>query len=66
MYLCTGNDAINAMTKYKDQELRVDLERFEGDTAYAHYSTFYIEDINSNYKLHVSGYSGTAGEDIHI
>ncbi|XP_048748752.2 ficolin-2-like [Ostrea edulis] len=59
-----GNDAINALTTHKDQELRVDLESFEGDKAYALYSTFYVEDVNSNYRLHVSGFSGTAGDSL--
>ncbi|XP_062598058.1 ryncolin-1-like isoform X1 [Saccostrea cucullata] len=59
-----GNDAIYDLTKNKDQELRVDLQRFNGDTAYALYSTFYIGDEGSKYKLTVSGYSGTAGDSL--
>ncbi|XP_062604737.1 ficolin-1-like [Saccostrea cucullata] len=57
-----GNDAIYELTKNKDQELRVELQRFNGDKAYAQYSTFYVEDEDSKYKLTVSGYSGTAGD----
>lgn len=45
----------------KDYELRVDLEDFSGNKAYAKYSTFYIGDASTNYKLLVTGYSGTAG-----
>jgi angiopoietin 2 len=57
-----GNDIIHTLTKQQNQELRVQLEAFDGNTAYAQYSTFYIEDVNNKYRLHVSGYTGTAGE----
>ena len=60
----TGNDAIHSLTKQQDQELRVQLEDFDGNKAYAKYSTFSIEDEHNNYRLHVSGYTGTAGEYI--
>jgi hypothetical protein len=62
IYFTAGNDAIHALTKEHDQELRVQLKDFDGNTAYAQYSTFYIHDVNSKYRLHVSGYTGTAGE----
>jgi len=42
-------------------ELRVDLEDFEGNSAYAKYSTFRVADEVEDYKLTVDGYSGTAG-----
>lgn len=45
----------------KPQELRVDMERFNGEKAYAVYSMFYVGDEASKYKLRVHGYSGTAG-----
>ncbi|XP_062616952.1 angiopoietin-related protein 7-like isoform X1 [Saccostrea cucullata] len=59
-----GNDAIYELTKNKDQELRVELQSFDGDTAYAEYSTFYVVDEYSKYKLTVSGFSGTAGDSM--
>ncbi|XP_062599676.1 ryncolin-2-like [Saccostrea cucullata] len=59
-----GNDAIHVLTKDQDQELRIDLQRFNGDTAYAEYSTFYIGNEADKYRLTVSGYNGTAGKDI--
>ena len=34
----------------------------DGNSAYASYSTFYIGDSNTDYTLHVSGYSGTTGD----
>ncbi|XP_062598935.1 fibrinogen-like protein A [Saccostrea cucullata] len=59
-----GNDAIYELTKNKDQELRVELQRFNGDKAYAHYSKFYVGNEASKYKLTVSGFSGTAGDSL--
>ncbi|XP_061176270.1 ficolin-2-like [Saccostrea echinata] len=57
-----GNDAIHALTKDQDQELRIDLQRFNGNTAYAEYSTFYIGNEADKYPLTVSGYTGTASD----
>ncbi|XP_062591481.1 angiopoietin-1-like [Saccostrea cucullata] len=57
-----GNDAIHSLTKDRNQELRINLQSFSGEQAYAVYSTFYIGDEYNKYKLTVSGYSGTAGE----
>ncbi|XP_062607550.1 fibrinogen C domain-containing protein 1-B-like [Saccostrea cucullata] len=59
-----GNNAIHVLTKDKDQELRVDLQAFNGDTAYAEYSTFYIGNQPNKYRLTVSGYTGTAGDTL--
>ncbi|XP_062583097.1 fibrinogen C domain-containing protein 1-B-like [Saccostrea cucullata] len=59
-----GNDVIHALTKDQDQELRVDLQRFNGDTAYAKFSTFYIGNEADKYRLTVSGYTGTAGDSL--
>ena len=42
-------------------QLRVDLRDKDGNTAYASYSTFFIGSSITEYYLHVSGYSGTAG-----
>ena len=44
--------------------LRVDLGDFDGNTAYAKYSTFRVGDSVSKYILTVSGYSGTAGDSL--
>ena len=43
-------------------ELQVDMGDFETNTAYAKYSHFSIEGSLHDYRLHVSGYSGTAGD----
>ena len=43
--------------------VRVELE--EGsESVFAEYSSFYIADESDKYRIHVSGYSGTAGNII--
>ena len=44
--------------------LRVELGDFDGNTAYAKYSTFRVGNSSSNYTLTVSGYTGTAGDSL--
>ena len=44
--------------------LRVDLKDYDNNTAYAHYSSFYIGGSSTDYTLQVSGYSGTAGDSM--
>ncbi len=45
-------------------ELRVDLKDFEGNSAYAKYRNFAIGDSADQYRLIVSGYSGTARDSL--
>ncbi|CAG2198123.1 Angiopoietin-related protein 1,Veficolin-1,Ficolin-1-A,Angiopoietin-1,Fibrinogen C domain-containing protein 1,Ryncolin-1,Tenascin-N,Angiopoietin-related protein 7,Angiopoietin-related protein 6,Ficolin-3,Fibrinogen C domain-containing protein 1-B,Fibroleukin,Fibrinogen-like protein 1,Ficolin-1,Ficolin-1-B,Fibrinogen beta chain,Angiopoietin-4,Tenascin-R,Ryncolin-2,Techylectin-5B,Fibrinogen C domain-containing protein 1-A,Protein scabrous,Microfibril-associated glycoprotein 4,Fibrinogen-like protein A,Rynco len=59
-----GNDKLYKLTSNGHYELRVDLEDFNGDKAFAKYSTFYIGDKSTNYRLTVKGYSGTAGDSL--
>ncbi|XP_062614822.1 ficolin-1-like [Saccostrea cucullata] len=59
-----GNDAIHALTKNGNQTLRIELQRFNGEKAFAQYSTFSLGSEDTFYKLNVSGYSGTAGNSL--
>lgn len=43
------------------QRLRVNMRDKDGNSAYASYSSFYIDGSTTDYTLHVSEYSGTAG-----
>ncbi|XP_011431020.4 fibrinogen-like protein 1 [Magallana gigas] len=60
-----GNDMLHVLTSLKPQELRVDMERFNGEKAYAVYSNFSVGDEASKYQLQVNGYSGTAGDGLN-
>lgn len=60
----TGNKNIHTLTSSGDYGLYIELERFIWETSFlsfARYSSFKIDDTNSDYELHVDGYSGTAG-----
>ena len=59
-----GLSKIHRLTKEVSNTLRVDLGDFEGNTAYANYSTFSISDGSTEYILTVGGYSGTAGDGL--
>uniref|UniRef100_K1R7J3 Tenascin n=1 Tax=Magallana gigas TaxID=29159 RepID=K1R7J3_MAGGI len=59
-----GNDMLHKLTSLKTQELRADMERFNGEKAYAVYSRFSVGDETSKYKLEVQGYSGNAGDSL--
>ena len=45
-------------------KLRVDMRDKDDNSAYASYSTFYISGSTTDYTIHVSGYSGTAGDSL--
>ena len=51
-----GNDNIHLLTKDHDQKLKIELT-YNGEVAYADYSTFWIENEAQNYRLIVSGFS---------
>ena len=57
-----GLSYMHRLTTSALQDLRVDLEDFEGGSAYACYTTFTVANAANSYQLLVSGYSGTAGD----
>ncbi|XP_056016350.1 microfibril-associated glycoprotein 4-like [Ostrea edulis] len=59
-----GNDVLHLLTKSGNHVLRVDLQRYNGQKAYAKYSKFSVGDEHSKYRLTVSGYRGTAGDGL--
>ena len=60
-----GLGKINRLTKEQSNTLRVDLGDFDGNTTYAQYTTFSIDDSTTEYNLTVGGYSaGTAGDSL--
>ena len=57
-----GNEALHLLTSGTKQELRVDLQKFTGEKAFAKYSTFSVGSGSEKYKLTVGGYRGTVGK----
>ncbi|GIY68721.1 techylectin-5A [Caerostris darwini] len=57
-----GNENIHALTHQGRCEVRFDLEDVQGEQRYAIYTNFRIEDESSDYTLHVSNYTGNAGD----
>ena len=56
--LWLGLDKIHRLTSDNNNMLRVDLEDFEGNTAYAEYNMFGVMSENDKYKLMLGSYSG--------
>lgn len=59
-----GLENIYIWTNTRHYEMRIDLTDFEGESAYALYDNFYLDNEARGYRLHVSGYSGTAGDSM--
>ncbi|XP_029999434.1 tenascin isoform X1 [Sphaeramia orbicularis] len=58
-----GLSNLHKITSGGQYELRVDL-RDKGETAYAQYDKFSVSEPRTRYKVHVGGYSGTAGDSM--
>ena len=56
-----GLDKIHRLTK-DGSRLRVDLEDFNGNTAYAEYSLFRVAERRSRYRLTLGSYNGEHGK----
>ncbi|KAG7222595.1 hypothetical protein INR49_008296 [Caranx melampygus] len=60
-----GLDNIFLLTMRKKNELRVDMEDFEGVEAFAQYSSFIIDSEIGGYQLDLGGFTGgTAGDSL--
>ncbi|XP_046714990.1 tenascin isoform X3 [Silurus meridionalis] len=58
-----GNDALHNLTAMTPMNMRVDL-RTQNESVYAHYASFAVDTARKHYIVHVSGYSGTAGDSM--
>ena len=56
-----GNRYLNKITSSGSFILRVEMEDFEGNTAYSEYNTFNVGDASTMYELEVNEYHGTGG-----
>ncbi|GFR31518.1 techylectin-5A [Trichonephila clavata] len=59
-----GNDNIFALTNQRLYSIRFDLKAMEGEKRYALYDTFWTDDENHKYTLHIQDYSGDAGDSM--
>ncbi|MPC15333.1 Tenascin-X [Portunus trituberculatus] len=57
-----GLENLHILTNRQKYELRIDLKSEDGKTAYAQYDNFYVDEEGEDYRLHVSGFMGTAGD----
>ncbi|CAL1264637.1 unnamed protein product [Larinioides sclopetarius] len=60
----SGNDNIFALTSQRNYVARFDMKNVGKEYRFATYSSFWIDDENSGYKLHFGNYFGTAGDGI--
>ncbi|KAM9313894.1 ficolin-2-like [Pholidichthys leucotaenia] len=59
-----GLDIIFLLTMRRENELRVDMEDWDGSQAFAQYSSFSIAPEYSGYELQLGSYTGTAGDSL--
>lgn len=59
-----GNDKIHEITSSGDWTLRVEMEDLEGTPFWAEYERFQVDNETQRYRVHVSGYRGTAGDSL--
>lgn len=62
-----GLETMHLMTQGKTYELRVDMEDFEGQRAFAQYSNFSVDPESEGYKLNLGGFiKGSAGDSLSL
>ncbi|XP_055925640.1 techylectin-5A-like [Argiope bruennichi] len=57
-----GNEYIFALSNQDNYIARFDMKTADKKYHYATYSTFWIDDENAGYMLHIGSYDGTAGD----
>ncbi|XP_070182419.1 ficolin-1-like [Littorina saxatilis] len=61
-----GLDVLHMLTSRQEQELRVDLMKWDGTKGYATYSNFSISDSSNNYRLNLGNFTGgNAGDRLN-
>ena len=59
-----GLERIWRLTRFGTLTLRIDLEDFAGNTAYAEYKSFNVGDADTKYRLSIGSFNGTAGDSL--
>ncbi|XP_041865401.1 angiopoietin-2a [Melanotaenia boesemani] len=57
-----GNEFVSTLTSQQSHKLRIQLRDWEGNSAFSQYDQFSLDNEAQNYKIHLKGYSGTAGK----
>ncbi|XP_015218726.1 angiopoietin-2a [Lepisosteus oculatus] len=57
-----GNEFVSRLTNQQPYILRIQLKDWEGNEGYSQYDQFYLSPEAQNYRIHLKGYSGTAGK----
>ncbi|KAL2083430.1 hypothetical protein ACEWY4_021203 [Coilia grayii] len=57
-----GNDFVAQMTSDQTHILRIELQDWDGNSAYSQYDEFSLADESQNYRIYLKGYSGSAGK----
>ncbi|XP_069741342.1 angiopoietin-2a isoform X2 [Narcine bancroftii] len=57
-----GNEFIHQLTNQKNYVLRIQLRDWEANEAFSLYNQFYLDSESQKYRIHLKGYSGTAGK----
>ncbi|GFU33791.1 fibrinogen C-terminal domain-containing protein, partial [Nephila pilipes] len=60
------NDNIFAITNQRLYSIRFDLKAVDSVKRYALYDTFWIDDENNYYTIHIKDYTGDAGKILKL
>jgi len=61
-----GLEKMHLMTMYGNYKLRVHMQNINGSWYSAEYNTFVVDGESTNYTVHLSGYSGDAGDSLNF
>ncbi|KAM3932353.1 angiopoietin-2 [Leptodactylus fuscus] len=57
-----GNEIVSQLTNLQRYVLKIQLKDWEGNEAYSLYDQFYLGTEAQKYRIHLKGYTGTAGK----
>ncbi|MEE6476642.1 hypothetical protein FKM82_011155 [Ascaphus truei] len=57
-----GNELVSQLTNIQRYILKIHLKDWEGNEAYSLYEHFYLANEAQKYRIHLKGYTGTAGK----
>ncbi|XP_027133153.1 angiopoietin-2a [Larimichthys crocea] len=57
-----GNEFVSRLTSQQSYKLMIQLSDWEGNSGFSQYDQFSLDSEAQNYRIHLKGYSGTAGK----